>query len=136
MAPTCACEGRGGRGGAPARLVTVAPRLRLPGLRSRALDHLVAPQVVGVAGGGRELAAAAVVRPGEVLAALPGPVGLLAAPPRVDQVPVGALPRAQQLEPLEALRLLDRPAPPPEALLEALLLVLRHGDGIDLHDAH
>jgi len=58
---------------------------------------------VGGAGGGRgEGVAAAVVGAVEVLAGLPGPVGLLALPPRVDEVLVGALDGPQQLEPLEA----------------------------------
>src|SRR4051795_12480276 len=105
-------------------------------LRSRRLQHLVGPQVVRVAGRGRQIRAAALVRAGEVLPALPRAVGLLAAPPRVDDVLVGALERPEQLEPLEALGPLDGSAPPAETLLEALLLVLGHGDRVDLHDAH
>src|SRR5215217_1669795 len=105
-------------------------------VRRRALDHLVAPQVVGVARRGGQAVAAAVVRPGELLALLPRAVCLLALPPRVDQVLVGALQGAQQLEPLEARGLLDLTRPAAEALLEAVLLVLRHHDRVDLDDAH
>src|SRR3954466_6787830 len=140
MAPTCVLVWPGRkRGPAPAQrggagAVTVVRRSGP--VRSRALDHLVGPQGVRVAGRGREIVAATLVRTGEVLRRLPGPIRVLAAPPRVDQVLVGALQGAQQLEPLEALGLLHRARPAAETLLEALLLVGRHGDGIDLHDAH
>ena len=53
------------------------------------------------------------------------PVGLLAAPPGVDEVLVGALQGPQQLEPLEAGGLLDRAGAAAEALLEAGLLLRR-----------
>jgi len=98
-------------------------------------DQYLAPAIVGVLPVSAHAAmyAVGVV---EVLAGLPRPVGLLAAPAGVDQVLVGALQGAQQLEPLEALGLLDRARPAAEPLLETLLLVRRHGDGIDLHDAH
>src|SRR5207248_993987 len=72
-------RGRGGHGGVPARLATVDRRSGPPRLRPRTLDHRIAPEVVRVAGRRRQLAAAAGVGAGEVLAALPGAIGLLAA---------------------------------------------------------
>src|SRR4051794_28237794 len=134
MAPTCTCGARRARriAGPPRHSNAAVPRSGRARLRTGALDDLVAPEVVRVAGGGREVAPAALVGPGEVLTALPGPVGLLAAPSRVDQVLVGALLGAQQLEPLEARGLLHRSAPAAEPFLEALLLVLGHGDRVDL----
>src|SRR4051812_42557282 len=58
-------------------------------VRARGLQHLVGPQVMGVRGRGGEGVPSPVVRPVEVLPRLPRLVGLLAAPPRVDEVLVG-----------------------------------------------
>src|SRR5215204_930832 len=77
MAPTWACDASAPPPGGRPAPVTVTRRSRPA--RSRALDHLVGPQVVGVAGRGGEVVAAAVVGAGEVLTGLPGPVVLLAA---------------------------------------------------------
>src|SRR4051794_25291671 len=84
----------------------------------------------------REVVAPTLVRAGELLALGPRLVGLLALPPGVDEELVGALLRAQQLEPLEAGGRLDRAGAATEALLEALLLVRGDDDRVDLDDAH
>src|SRR3954447_13699730 len=84
----------------------------------------------------REVVAPTLVRAGELLALGPRLVGLLALPPGVDEELVGALLRAQQLEPLEAGGRLHRAGAAAEALLEALLLVRGDDDRVDLHDAH
>ena len=89
-------------------------------------QHLVGPEVAGGGRRGREGVPAPVVGPGEVLAGLPRLVRLLAAPAGVDEVLVGALQRAEELEPLEAGGLLDGAGPAAEPLLEAVLLVRRH----------
>src|SRR4051794_9986282 len=101
------------------------------------LHDLVVPHGLLRALRGRgEGVTATLVRAVEVLAGLPGVVGLLVLPPGVDQVGVRALDGAEQLEPLEARGALHGPRPALEAVLEALPLVLRHGHDVDLHDAH
>ena len=73
----------------------------------------------------REGVASPVVGPVEVLAGLPRPVGLLAAPAGVDEVLVGALQRAAAARTTRSRGLLDGAGPAAEALLEPVLLLLR-----------
>src|SRR5690606_42157558 len=72
----------------------------------------------------------------ERLALRPPLVVLLAAPAGVDEVPIGALHRPEQLEPLEPVGRLDHPGPVGEALLQFLAPLLRHGEHVDLHNRH
>src|SRR3954447_10564103 len=105
-------------------------------MRSGGLQDLVGPQVVGVRGGRCQGVPSPLVGAVEVLPGLPRLVRLLAAPAGVDEVLVGALQGTEQLEPLEPGGLLDGAGPATEALLEAVLLVARDRDGVDLHDTH
>ena len=67
---------------------------------------------MGVGGGRCQGVPSPVVRTVEVLPRLPGLIGLLAAPARVDEVLVGALQGTQQLEPLETGGPLNGPGAP------------------------
>jgi hypothetical protein len=113
--------GSGGSAGSVALLTTglLAPGLLAPGLLATGL--LTAG--LGVAlleGGGPQ----------------PALEGVLVAPPGDDQVAVEALRRAQQLEGLEAVDLLDLTGPGREALLEDLAPALGDLEHVDLDDGH
>jgi hypothetical protein len=73
---------------------------------------------------------------GEVGARHPRAEGLLVTPLRHDEAHLAVVVRAQELEALEPLVLLDLPGAGGEPLGELLEPLLRNGDGIDLHDAH
>src|SRR4051794_29071460 len=137
MAPTCECDGPApGTGPMPSHSSRRSLDVLLTGVRSGGLQHLVGPEEVRRRGGRREGVATSLACPVEVLTGLPRLVGLLAGPAGVDEVLVGALQWAEQLEPLEAGGLLDGAGATAEALLEAVLLLRRHGHGVDLHDTH
>jgi hypothetical protein len=62
--------------------------------------------------------------------------GILVAPPRDDEVAVETLGRAEELEGLEAVDLLDLTGPGREPLLEDLAPALGNLEHVDLDDGH
>lgn len=66
----------------------------------------------------------------------PGLEGLFVAPPRVDQVVVSPFNRAEEFEPFEAVRVLDRVGAGGKALLQRLALFGGDSEYVDLDDAH
>src|SRR6476469_7700662 len=103
----------------------------LAGLRGRLLDDLERPRLRVR---GRRPAPGAV----GVLHRGPHPrlEVLLAAPAGVDEVLVGALDRAEQVEPLEAVGALHHAGAGREPLFERLPHFRRDRQRVDLHDAH
>jgi hypothetical protein len=72
----------------------------------------------------------------ERLALRPALEVVLAAPAGVDEVAVVAVDRAEQLEALETVGALDEARAPGEATLQLVAHGLRHGQDVDLYDAH